>query len=47
MTNRLTNHPREEIPETPYISGMFRFKGHDSYCYLTDYSSVTGGRGHD
>ena len=47
MTNRQTFRLRLKNPESPYTSGMFRFKGYDSYCYSPYNSSFMGGGHHD
>jgi len=46
MTNRLTRGIGFRIPQTPYISGMFRFKERDSYHEPTVYCSCTEGGRH-
>ena len=47
MTNRLTTPVTEIIPQYADISGLFGFKGHDSYCNPQDYLGITvEGGGH-
>ncbi len=43
MTSRPTKEFGMKNAQSPCLSAMFRFKGHDSYCYSLYNSSFVGG----